>query len=312
MQQDLEYIYQVYLDRNFSKAAEKLYISQPALSTAIKKIEDQIGMPIFDRSTRPLQLTAAGEAYIEYIRQIHSLKRELDIQLQDIRDAEIGHICMGGSHYLNAYILPRMLREFSEKYPGITIDIREESSATLSEWLEEQKLDLTFNCNVNFMKDFERYPAFEDHVLLAVPKNITENEGLEDKALTAVDIAEGRHLNPDCPMVDLGSFRHQDYIILTQGNNLRDRSMQLFQEAEFVPRIRIELSQLVTAYHMADAGMGLTFISDRLVVPGEDHLNYYKLNSTLTTRQFYILLPKRHYTSIAVKKFIEFFTEHIN
>lgn len=312
MQQDLEYIYQVYQDKNFTKAAEKLYISQPALSMAIKKIEDQIGMPLFDRSARPLKLTAAGEAYIEHINQIRFLESELELQLQDIRNAGTGHICIGGSHYLNAYILPDLLREFSIEYPGIVIDIREASSATLSQWLEEQKLDLTFNCNEDFMRDFERYPAFEDHVLLAVPKNHPANIGMEDKILTASEIANGRHLSPDCPMVELRSFCDNEYIILTSGNNLHDRSLQLFQEAGFTPRIRMELSQLVTAYHLADAGMAATFVSDRLVVPGEDRLSYYKLDSELTTRQFYILLPKRRYTSIAVRTFIKFFSEHIS
>lgn len=67
MQQDFQYIYQVYLDGSFSKAAEHLYLTQPALSIAIQKIENSIGMPLFDRSRRPLQLTAAGEAYIQSI-----------------------------------------------------------------------------------------------------------------------------------------------------------------------------------------------------------------------------------------------------
>ena len=115
-------------------------------------------------------------------------------------------------------------------------------------------------------------------------------------------------MQPDCPCVTLDSFRNLEFILLNPGNNLHDRAKQLFQEAGFHPRIRLELSQLVTAYHLADASMGATFISDRLVVRGEDNLNYYKLDSELTNRMFYMLLPNRKYTSKAVRAFVDYCT----
>ena len=106
MQQEMEYIYEVYKEKNFTRAAEKLYITQPALSMAIQKVEDRLGMPIFDRSSRPITLTEAGEAYLEHIREVRQLETEFEQHIQDIRDLNTGVITMGGSHYLNAYILP--------------------------------------------------------------------------------------------------------------------------------------------------------------------------------------------------------------
>ena len=73
MQSEMEYIYRTYQLRSFSKAAESLYITQPALSMAIRKVEDSLGMPIFDRSVRPMGLTAAGETYIDYIKKTYYL-----------------------------------------------------------------------------------------------------------------------------------------------------------------------------------------------------------------------------------------------
>ena len=69
MQQEMKYVYQVYLDGSISRAAEHLYITQPALSMSIQKIENELGMPLFDRGTRPLTLTLAGQIYIETVRQ---------------------------------------------------------------------------------------------------------------------------------------------------------------------------------------------------------------------------------------------------
>ena len=62
MQQEMEYIFEVYKEKNFTRAAEKLFITQPALSMAVQKVEERLGMPVFDRSTKPLSLTEAGEA----------------------------------------------------------------------------------------------------------------------------------------------------------------------------------------------------------------------------------------------------------
>lgn len=311
MNQEMEYVYQVYQERNFTKAAEKLYISQPALSMAIKKVEDGLGMPIFDRSTRPLSLTAAGEAYIRHIRETMDLEKDLEQQLQDIRSLNTGHICVGGSHYLNAYILPPILAGFSRRYPNIVVDIKEASSADLSEMLSNRQLDLTFNCNPRFMEGFERYKAFRDHVLLGVPKSMEVPEEAKGCELTSKDVAAGRHLEEDCPTVNLSAFRDMEFILLARGNHLRTLSEEMFAEAGFQPKVRMELSQLVTARYMADAGIAATFVSDRLISNRWGELRYYKLNSQVNERQFYILLPSKKYTSMAVRAFIRYFREQV-
>ena len=77
MLKNMAYVYAVYLNKSFSKAAEELYISQPALSATIKKVEEKIGLPIFDRSSNPIQLTPAGEYYIESIENIMNMEKEM-------------------------------------------------------------------------------------------------------------------------------------------------------------------------------------------------------------------------------------------
>lgn len=311
MQTEMEYVYRVYQEKSFTKAAEALFLTQPALSLAIRKVEDSLGMPIFDRSVRPMGLTPAGEAYIEFIQNTLHLEQEMQQEMQDIREVNTGSIRMGGSHYINAYIMPRVLAGFMQQYPRVKVELIEASSAVLSQMLSRREVDITFNCNPKFMQDFERYPAFEDHLLLAVPKAFRTDAALAGKSLDANAIVQGRHLKPDCPTVTLDSFRDLEFILLNPGNNLHDRANWLFQEAGFSPRVKLKLSQLVTAYHLADAAVGATFISDRLVMPGEDHLLYYKLDSALSKRMFYMLLPNRKYTSKAVRAFVAYCTHHL-
>lgn len=312
MRQEMNYIYQVYLEGSFSKAAEKLYLTQPALSIAIQKIETAAGMPLFERSTRPLKLTPAGEAYIDTIKKIQYLEQELEQKLEDRRQLKAGNIKIGGSHYLNAYILPKIMESFSKKYPLVQMELLEHSSAQLSRMLAERELDLTFNCNPKFVMDFERYPAFDDQILLAVPKSHPVNQAHIGAAMCASDIQAGKHLLPSCPTVSLQDFREIEFILLTKNNNLHDRSYAFFDAAGFAPRVKLEISQLVTAYHLANHGLAATFVSDRLVTAEKDNLNYYKLDSEQIVRHFYILLPKRNYTSFATRAFISHFQECMN
>ena len=311
MQQDFQYIYQVYLDGSFSKAAEHLYLTQPALSIAIQKIENSIGMPLFDRSRRPLQLTAAGEAYIQSIQKIQSLEYDLNQQIRDIQNLNTGLIRFGGSHYVNAYILSPVLAGFCQEYPGIKLEITEESSDLLSDLLTQRKIDLTFSCNPDMMKKFEHYSMFRDHILLAVPENHPVNQKTAYAALTAQDIIDGKHLDPTCPSAPLSLFSDLEFILLTPGNNLHDRAIQIFQEAGFHPNIKLRLSQLATAYHLAADGFAATLVSDRLIHTPNVPLRFYQLNSQLADRMFYVLLPNRNYTSFAVKRFIQYLLLHL-
>ena len=87
MFQGMEYVYEVYKEKSFSKAAANLFISQPSLSANVKRIEKRIGYPIFDRSTKPLQLTECGEKYIQAVAEIEAnierLKTEADADVSD-------------------------------------------------------------------------------------------------------------------------------------------------------------------------------------------------------------------------------------
>lgn len=311
MRQEDRYIYQVYCEGSFSKAAQKLFITQPALSLAIQRVEQQIGMPLFDRSSRPLALTAAGEVYIDTIEKEMHLEQELQRQLCDIRERNTGSIRLGGSHYINAYILPEILAGFQADYPGIQIALHENDSAALAQMLTEKNLDLTFSCNTAFVGDFNHFPAFYDSILLAVPSTWPINQTLQDCALSAPDVAAGKHLSRECPTVSLDSFRELPFILLKDGNNLHDRCYRMFREAGFDPVVKMELSQLVTAYRMAEHQLAATFVSDRLVDPRDTELRYYKLNHPLTHRRFYLLMPKNMYISCATQTFAAYVRQHM-
>ena len=170
MELNMQYIYQVYQDGSFTKAAEKLFLTQPALSMAVRQEEKILGAALFDRSRRPLALTPAGEAYIRTTERVKYLEAELGRELEDLRDVRTGRLHVGGTHYLNCFLLAELLAGFSQRYPGIQLEVSEDSSVRLARRLERREMDLIFSCDPELIDRFEHQPAFYDHILLAVPK----------------------------------------------------------------------------------------------------------------------------------------------
>lgn len=307
MELEKNYIYEVYTHGSFSKAAEALYITQPALSIAIKKVEQEIGAPIFNRSQRPLTLTSVGKLYIEHIKKELLLEQELTQQINDLHGLAAGDITIGGTHYMNAYLLPPYIAKFNTSFPNININMCETSSDQLIEMLKDNRLDFTFSCDEEVVEAFAHYPTFSDNILLAVPKDFDLPAKLLKQSLSAKQIAKGKHLQSKCPTVDLHQFTNISFIRIDAHVNLGTRTLKMFEEAEIMPRVKIKVPQLVTAFELAESGIGATFISDRLVRGQEDSLRFFKLSSKQAERHYSLLLPQRSYVPTAVKEFIKLF-----
>lgn len=109
MFRNMEYVYCVYKERSFSKAAEKLHIAQPSLSAMIRKEEEQAGAPIFERKTRPVSLTPFGIEFIRGIEQIYELENHLHDMADELRTLQSGIVSIGGSNLSSDYIVPERI-----------------------------------------------------------------------------------------------------------------------------------------------------------------------------------------------------------
>ena len=129
--QGMEYVYTVYKEKSFSKAAKSLFISQPSLSATIKRVENRIGYPIFDRSTKPLTLTECGQKYIQAIEHILAIEGSFHDYVNDWGELKTGNLVLGGSSLYSSLVLPSMMRKFSKKYPAVKVVLVEESTSKL-------------------------------------------------------------------------------------------------------------------------------------------------------------------------------------
>ena len=123
--------------RSITVAARKLYISQPSLSHIVSKVEQDVGVKLFDRGTSPLTITYAGEKYVETARKILLMSDNLRKELIDAGLGEKGRIVFGMPTERAGYMLPAVIPEFKKQYPGIELHVIEAKSDELSEKMKE-------------------------------------------------------------------------------------------------------------------------------------------------------------------------------
>ena len=124
-------IYCIYQEKSFSKAAQKLFISQPSLSLMVKKLEAQIGAPLFDRSSKPISLTSAGQEYIRAAEQIREIETAFENYILALKNLETGTLAVGGNQLLSSLMLPWYISRFLQAYPKIELSLVEANSTQL-------------------------------------------------------------------------------------------------------------------------------------------------------------------------------------
>lgn len=304
-----DYVYAVWREGSFSAAARHLFISQPALSAAVKKVETELGMPIFDRSTTPLALTEAGEIYVSAAEKILRLEAEVQAQFADLAGLERGHLALGGTNFTVSSYLPLLIEAFSREHPGISLSVMEGSTAEIYAHLEAGKLDAVLDNGEYDEKKFTVLNLTEDRLILAFPRawlgELSECE--RQGAMTREEVLAGRHLGEGVPLIPLESFARFPFVLLGRGTDMQRRAHALLSAAGVSPEVRLELNQLMTAFHMARHDLGATFLTDSLVrvAVETDALVYFRLTGEVARRKNYLATRRHAYASAALKVFLQ-------
>lgn len=302
-----DYILEIYKSQSFSKAAQNLYISQPSLSATIKRLEERIGEPIFDRSTYPIKLTECGMEYIRMAQSISSIESDFKAYLEDIHNCNIGMLSIGGSNFALSYVLPKAIRKFKTSYPNIHLDLREGDISLMQEKLHCGEIDFLIDgCDV----DPELYVEFnyiEEIIILAIPECFQCNKGLRQYQLSREDIINNRHLSIDMPVLPLHLIKEEPFIFMKPDTDTYRKASQIFEKANVHPNIILSFSQQSTAFHMACNAIGLALISDTLIknIIAPPPLVYYKIGGSDIKRYIRFYKKRGRRMTYAMKAFLE-------
>lgn len=301
-----EYVYEIYKTGSFSRAAKNLYISQPALSSCINKIEKELHCQLFDRSTHPITMTEVGQVYIDIYERMTALEQLFYNRLSEINNLETGHLTVGGASFFASYMLPPIMKVYAQIHPSIEFDIVESDSISLYEMALDRSIDLILDAG-GYDKDlFDADHIMTEQILLAVPSRDPINLSLDKYQFTYADIVAMRHKSCDL-FAPIMPFCDKNFILLKKGHDMHTRSLAICQQHGFTPRRAVFLNQLATAYNLARNEMGIAFVTDTLVrlAPPADNLVYYAIEGQSAFRDIFLAYKKNTIITKPMEAFMQ-------
>ena len=289
----LQYAIELAEVRNFSQLAEKLNITQPALSKQILSLEKDLDIQLFDRTTTPLTLTPAGEFFIQQAQELLYKETQLLHAMGRFRSGEEGRLVIGISPFRCTYLIPDIVKKVREHFPGVQIVLHEAGSDILKKEATEGKFDFAI---ANLPVDdsvLEIIPIEEDTLVLAVPK-------------TLCSLLPEHHGNE----LDFSMCSSLPFVVVGHNQEMRQLFDKFCASAELQPHIATEVVGLNTAWTLAQAGVGATLLPLQFASHAnfDDKLVFYTLKGTISQRQPAIIRRKGQYLSHYAKYAIELLT----
>lgn len=237
--------------RSFSRAAEKLFISQPALTKSIAKLEAELGVKLFDRSVHPLQLTYAGERYLAGMRNVIAMQTQLELELEEIANMRKGRLTIGIPDSRGPRWLPFILPAFLRDCPGIDVRVVEGVTGELERALIRETIDIALATTLPQMEANltyeELYP--EQLMILASPKH---------PMFSGMDVSRALQNRYALHYIAPERLDGRPYIAHDAGQGLSRAGIQLFERFSIHPQTVVTISNPSSARDLAANGLGFT------------------------------------------------------
>ena len=278
-------------------AAKQLYISQPSLSQTLRQIEDEVGTPLFDRSTSPFHLTYAGERYLKAVEAMLDIETRLKEEIESIRRDDGGRLRLGISITRAMQVLPDVIPIFTKAYPNVTIELTEAASASLEGLLQKGQIDLALAA----LEANEANIAYE----------LIEKESIGILAGKDSQLAQ---LVPSGTPISLEMVEKEAFVSLDTSHSSRIIQDRLFRRYNIRPMILLETSSLEVARRVALKSGACMVLPD--VYADEFVFNsggaFYPLKDYENHRHFYACYRNDETTKKYIRDFASITTSVLN
>jgi DNA-binding transcriptional LysR family regulator len=237
----LRYFVTVAEELHFSRAARKLNISQPPLSRQIRELEEEIGVELLRRSKRRVELTAAGQSFLDRARMVLRDSSELGEVARRAEQGETGQVSVGFIHTAGYRLLPAVIREFRDANPAVEVTLQQQGSLAQIAELERGRIDIGFTWSSMVGKRMASVCLLREPFIVAVPR---------------LHPAAGKR------NLSLAAFAREPFVSYPQRRSpyLRDAVFKLCASAGFVPEVRHETDSVHTVLGLVAAGCGIGLV----------------------------------------------------
>lgn len=293
----IQYILTTYEEGSISKAAQKLFVSQPALSQSIQLAERELGAPIFDRKHSPLTLTYAGQRYIAAAMEFQKLELNLQHEISDIQNEQCGRFRVGISMLRGATILPKVLPVFLKKYPRVETIIVEKGSNAIAPLIMQNMVDIAvLTTDKISQKHMVMIPMCRERTYLCA--------GLDTDLAKTV---------PSGTPVSAKVIEHMPFIAIKASHGIHAVQNNIFSNLSINPKILYEVDSVVLGIKLA-AACGAAMLCTHTVIPALDNSSValYPLIEEEFARELCLCYKHDTYLSLYMKDFIELVIQAIN
>ena len=286
-QKILQYVLMVANEKNFSKAAQKLHVAQPSLSYQIAKLEKELGIQLFKRGHSEVQLTYAGKIFVKRALQILDQVDQLKKEIRDVANMQTGQLRIGSLPTTGAYLLPKVIPPFQQRYPGIELILIEDTTHNLESLVFQGQVEISLLSMPVLNTELQVETILEEDILLAVPPN---------------------HPLSTLPEIDLKDCKDESFILQKKGTGFRATCENLCNQAGFVPKVVFESINVDTCLSLVSTGMGISF-APRMVIrdlKAFDTPKYLPIkHATRPKRNVVFAYKNGSYLSQAARSFID-------
>lgn len=283
---------------SISGAAEELGISQPALSSFLKKAEERLGTAIFDRSSTPLSLTDAGRAYLEYEDGVERLEGDLKRKISDIEDLRCGTLSVGATASLSITFLPRAVASFAKRYPGIEVSVIADTLPELARAAIRGDIDLFVASSLQDNGAFDFIELAHERFFLCIPREWEVCERLPE--------ADERGFAPLGPkqFALLDGLR---FISMQEDQQIGRKLDELLEHYGITPGQIIRVNQALTSLALTEEGLGISLVTEGALncLNPESLPALYLPDAQACTRMLYLAKPNNRTISRAAEEFVK-------
>ena len=282
----LEYFQMASRLRNITRAAERLRVSQPNITVAIKKLEAELGIQLFDRSQKQLSLTPEGAVFLNRIELALRNIQDAVLEVNDYKQLQKGTIKIGIPPMMGAYLFPKIFSSFQTRYSHLEIFLHEEASMSIREQLERDELDFGIIIISGASQSLQLLPMTRSQIVCCVPET---SPLARKKSISLQDVTDS------------------SMVMLKEGSFLRQLILGKLEEAGAKPNIVLESNQVGTLKGLVASGVGLAFLLD-MVAEGTPGVKAIPLSEPMYV-DVGLAWKKDRYISKAAQSFIDFCKE---
>ncbi len=255
----------VYEAKSISKAAQKLYMTQPSLTRLIQGIEEQVGTNLFTRTRDGLIPTLTGELYMDKANQILKIQKDFELSLAFVTSENRGRLTIGTKSFLSSSVLPKVISNFEKKYQNVEITIFEGIGTDVEKEILKNSVDVAIIHLPTISEQLVCMPIGKEKFYIAVNKNDELNNLSYRK-------------NDGLLYLDLKELKNKDFLLMQPNQKIRQETDRLLSLANITPNIKLQSTNIFTIINLVREGVGISIIPSSYIDFNDiNSPNYYNI-----------------------------------